>query len=80
MSVNVAIEALTLDEIETVENLTQRSIETIMNDGVPKGRTLKAILFVLQSRTNPNTSMESVGKMSLTETMKYLETLTDPKG
>ena len=52
MSVNVAIEALTLDEIETVENLTQRSIETIMNDGVPKGRTLKAILFVLQSRSN----------------------------
>lgn len=79
MSVTVAIEGLTLDEIELVENLAQRPIETLMNEDAPKGRTLKALVFVIQKRTNPDVKFEDIGRMNLTETMEVVNGLADPK-
>jgi hypothetical protein len=79
MSVTVAIDGLTLDEIELVENLAGRPIETVMNEDAPKGRTLKALVFVIQKRTNPEVKFEDVGRMSLTETMEVVNGLADPK-
>lgn len=80
MSVNVALEALTIDEIELVENLTQRPIETILNEDVPKGRVLKALVFILRKRENPEFTIEDAGKYSLTEAMEVFGALADPKG
>lgn len=80
MSVNVALEALTIDEIELVENLTQSPFETIMNSDKPKGRTLKALIFVLKKRNNPDFTIEDAGKFSLTQAMEIFEALADPKG
>ena len=47
-------ETLTLDEVETIELLTGTSIDQLMDAGQAKGKALKAILYVIKKRTDPN--------------------------
>lgn len=58
---------LTLDEVEEIELLTDRSIDSIMDDGAPRGRTFKVIIWVLRKRTDPNYTLQDAGKVSLAE-------------
>lgn len=71
--------SLTLDEIETVENITQKSIETIMDAGVPRGKVLKALIYVVNLRTNPEYTIADAGKLSLLEATQLFSGLEDPK-
>lgn len=76
---NIDFSSLTLDEIETIENLTQKSIETIMDAGVPRGRVLKALIYVVTLRTNPEYTIQDAGKLSLTEATNLFNDLENPK-
>lgn len=60
-------ESMTLAEIEQIEVLTGRNIESIMADGAPRGVALKAIIFTLRRRDNPGYTLEDAGKVSLKE-------------
>lgn len=67
-------ETLTLDEIETIENLCGISIDKLAEDGTPKGRNLKAIIFVMKRRENPDFQFEDAGKFSFADAMALFET------
>jgi len=70
-------ENLTLDEIETIENLTGGSIDKIADNGTPKGKNLKAIIFVMMRRNDPQFTMEMAGQFTLTAAMEMFT--PDPK-
>jgi hypothetical protein len=60
-------ESMTLAEIEQIEVLTGRNIESIMADGAPRGVALKAIIWTIRRRENANYTLEEAGKVSLKE-------------
>jgi hypothetical protein len=74
------IETLTLDEIETLENIIGLSIEEAFGDGKPKGKALKTIIWIMQRRTNPDYSIEDAGKLSFQESMNLLGEVAQKKG
>jgi hypothetical protein len=59
--------SMTLNEIELIENLTSRNIDSIMAEDAPRGRVFKAIIFVYKKRTDPNYTFEQAGSLSLEE-------------
>lgn len=72
-------DTLTLDEVETIETLTGTAIDSLVADGTPKGKNLKAIIFVLGRRTNPEFTIADAGKYTITEAMKVFGMDADPK-
>jgi hypothetical protein len=60
-------EDLTLDEVEEVEEFLGASIDSVLTGDRPKGRALKAIVWVAAKRTNPDITLEEVGKLKLSE-------------
>ncbi len=72
------IEDLTLGEIEEIELLVGRSIEEAFATGKPKGRALRAFMFIANRRDNPNYKFEETENISQAEALKLL-TGDDPK-
>jgi hypothetical protein len=60
-------ESLTLDEVETIELIAGTSIDVIMDAGQPKGKSLKAIVFVINKRTNPDFTLEQAGSTKMVD-------------
>jgi hypothetical protein len=76
----IDFEAMTLSEVEEIELLTGRSIETIMNEDAPRGRALKAIIWVLKKRQDPSFTLEQAGKLSLKDAAQLFQgDEADPK-
>ena len=72
--------SMTLNEIEEIELLTGKSIDSIMDDGTPKGRVFKSIIFVMTKRTKPDFTLEQAGKLSMEEAAALFgDEDTDPK-
>ncbi len=61
---NEFLETLTLDEIETIENLSGGAIDELLADGKLRGKALKAVVWVAKKRTNPDFKMEDAGKVT----------------
>ena len=72
-------ESLTLDEVETIELITGSSIDTLMQQEKPKGKALKALIYVGKKRTNPNFTLEDAGKVSLKDAQTIFLDESDPK-
>jgi hypothetical protein len=72
-------ESMTLAEIEQIEVLTGRNIESIMADGAPRGVALKAIIWTLRRRENPGYTLEDAGKVSLKEATALFTDADDEK-
>ena len=73
------IEQLTLDEIETIENICGVAIDEAFADGRPKGKALKAFIWVAMKRTNPDYKIEEAGKLSFEESLEILGEATQKK-
>jgi len=75
------LESLTLDEVETIENLSGMPIEKLMAKGELKGKPAKAALFVAKRRIDPDFKMEDVGKIKFSEALELFQGVDeDPKG
>jgi hypothetical protein len=72
-------EALTLNEVEEVEKLTGVSIDAIANDGQPKGRVLKVLIWVMKKRENSSYTLDEAGKLTLAEAVAIFGGDADPK-
>lgn len=74
------ISTLTLDEVETIENLSGTPMDELMSKGKLKGKTLKAIIWIAKKRTDPNFAFEDAGKIKMSEALELFESVTeDPK-
>jgi hypothetical protein len=72
-------ETLTLEETETLEQLTGLSIDSLMDAGNPRGRVLKSFVWIINKRTDPNYSIEQAAKVTLKEAFALFNGDTDPK-
>ena len=66
-------ESLTLDEVETIENLIGESVDEAFKDGKPKGKALKSFIWIINKRSNPNFTMEDASKVSLGDAIATLQ-------
>jgi hypothetical protein len=71
---------LTLDEVETIENLSGQPMDELMGAGKLKGKALKAIIWVAKKRVDPNFKMEDAGKVTFADALELFKGVTeDPK-
>jgi hypothetical protein len=74
------IDTLTLDDVETIENLSGTPMDELMAAGKLKGKPLKAIIFVAKRREDPNYKMEDAGKVTFAQALEIFQGLgNDPK-
>jgi hypothetical protein len=72
-------ESLTLTEVEQIELITGTSIDQILDAGQPKGKTMKAIIFIIKKRLDPSFTLEQAGELSMADANKLFMSETDPK-
>ena len=72
-------ETLTLNEVEQIELITGSSIDQLMDAGQPKGKALKAIIFIVKKRTDPSYTLEQAGTISMIEANSMFSGANDPK-
>jgi hypothetical protein len=72
-------ESLTLNEVEQIELITGNSIDQILDAGQAKGKAMKAIIFIMKKRTNPEFTLEQAGNISMTEANSLFAGESDPK-
>lgn len=72
-------ETLTLDEVEQIELITGKSIDQIMDAGSHKGKALKAIIYIMNKRIDPNYTLEQAGQTTMSETNSLFVSESDPK-
>lgn len=72
-------ESLTLNEVEQIELITGTSIDQIMDDGQPRGKALKAIIFIVKKRTDPNFTLEQAGEIPMVQANELFVSADDPK-
>ena len=72
-------ESLTLEEVETIELISGLSIDGLMEIGQPKGKALKAIIYIANKRKNPDFTLEDAGKVSLKDAQNVFLEVEDPK-
>jgi hypothetical protein len=72
-------ESLTLNEVEQIELITGNSIDQILDAGQAKGKAMKAIIFVMKKRLDPNFTIEQAGSISMSEANALFAGEADPK-
>ena len=72
-------ESLTLNEVEQIELITGNSIDQILDAGQAKGKAMKAIIFIMKKRVDPNFTLEQAGSISMTEANALFAGEADPK-
>jgi hypothetical protein len=72
-------ESLTLNEVEQIELITGNSIDQILDAGQPKGKAMKAIIFIMKKRIDPDFTIEQAGQISMTEANSLFAGESDPK-
>ncbi len=76
---NIDYQTLTLGEIEQIEDLTGFALDDIVSVKVPKGKLLRALLFVMTKRTNPAFTYEDTAALSLDKALELMGGEPDPK-
>ena len=72
-------ESLTLNEVEQIELITGNSIDQLLDAGQAKGKAMKAIIFIMKKRIDPNFTLEQAGEISMTEANSLFAGESDPK-
>jgi hypothetical protein len=62
---SIDIESLTIDDIETIEEMIGAPIDKLGDPDMPKGKMLRALAFVKARKTDPDATIESVGSMRI---------------
>jgi hypothetical protein len=75
--VNVDYSDLTLGEIETIEELTGKTLDDIIEVKTPRGRLMRALVFVITKRTNPAYTFEETAGLTLDQGLNALGTGED---
>ena len=76
---NFDFESLTLNEVEQIELITGNSIDQLLDAGQAKGKAMKAIIFIMKKRIDPDFTLEQAGQISMTEANSLFAGASDPK-
>jgi hypothetical protein len=68
----VALNDMTIDDIAEVERLSGQPLADLSNSAAMKGKLMKAIVFVLRRRDNPEFTFEDAGRMTMGEMNEVL--------
>jgi len=74
---NVDYSDLTLGEIETIEELTGRTLDEIVEVKTPRGRLMRALVYVMTKRSNEAYTFEETAKLTLDQGLSALGTGED---
>ncbi len=66
-------DSLTLEEVETIENITGISIESIMDAGQLRGKTLKVIVWLMVKREDPSFTIEQAAKYTFKQALDLFD-------
>lgn len=58
---------LTIEEIEIIEDVVGASFESLQKGDAPTGKTLRAIVYIVKRRTNPDFTLDDAGKVNIKE-------------
>ena len=72
-------ESLTLNEVEQIELITGNSIDQLLDAGQAKGKAMKAMIFIMKKRIDPDFTLEQAGQISMTEANSLFAGVADPK-
>jgi hypothetical protein len=73
-------ESLTIEEVETIENLSGSPIDALMDEKALKGKSIKAVVFVIKRRENSMYTIDDAAKVSFKEAMELINSGdSDPK-
>lgn len=61
----IDVEDLTINDIETIEDMTGMPIDKLGDPNMPKGKMLRALAFIKARRTDPDATPESVGSLKV---------------
>lgn len=61
------VNSLTINEVVDLEDALGTSMDTAFRDGEPKGKALRAILWIIGRRDNPDFTLEEAGELQLGE-------------
>lgn len=67
MKKKIEIEELTLNEIDLIESTLDMPVERIADPGAKKGAVLRAMVWVMGRRENPDLTLEEAGNMKLSD-------------
>ncbi|MFB7675597.1 hypothetical protein ACFC26_29735 [Kitasatospora purpeofusca] len=62
---SVDLESLTIDEIETIEEVIDAPLDSLAKPGARRGRMLRAMAVVIKRRTDPTFSIEDAGRLQI---------------
>jgi hypothetical protein len=68
-----------LNEVEQIELITGSSIDQLLDAGQAKGKAMKAIIFIMKKRIDPDFTLEQAGQISMTEANSLFAGVSDPK-
>ena len=60
---SIELDSLTVAEIETIEEIIEAPVDEAFAAGKPRGKTLRAIGFVMKRRENPDFTLEDAGNL-----------------
>lgn len=69
---------LTIEEVEQIEEITGVSIDAIQEKGSAKGKTLRAIVFVVKRRTDPEFTIDAAGRLPVRDVEALLASTAPP--
>lgn len=75
----ITFDDLTLGEVEELEMLIGKGVDAAFENGQPKGRALRAFVYIAKRRENPNFKFEDTANITQKEATEFL-TGDDPKG
>ncbi len=73
------LRSMTLDEVETIEQIVGRAFDDLLADGQLKGKALKAVVWIHEKKSNPAFTIEDAGKFTFEQCVELLSKTTGPK-
>jgi hypothetical protein len=66
-------ETLTIEEVETIEQISGAPIDALMDDNALKGKSLKAVVYVIKKREDDKFTIADAAKLSFKDAMELLQ-------
>lgn len=71
------LDVLTMDEIETLEQITGKEINELFGNGNLSAKATKAMVWLLMKRTNANVNIAEAGKLTILEAAEYIKAFVE---